>query len=218
MGKLAFILGYYILRLFFKYRLHLSIKGLHNLPDSGGYVIAANQKSFIDIPLIFAALPLTAALNLSFLVSLRHKKKKWLTWLLGEKIIFVKNIIGISEAMHNITNALSRKKIVLIFPEGDWNMETEILPFYPGVGAISSISKALVIPTYIHNSGNALPEGSFYIRKEPVSIVFGQAMQAIQLRAVIKKSIQYRKFSEDLQKCILELRDGYLQGSSESGL
>ncbi|MDH4262505.1 MAG: 1-acyl-sn-glycerol-3-phosphate acyltransferase [Spirochaetia bacterium] len=216
--KIIFSFGYFALKIFFKIYLSLNIKGAKNIPDGRGVIIASNQKSYIDPLLIFISLPLKSALKLYFMIALRHRKKKWLTWLLGDKVIFVKSISGLSDAMKKISDILENKNILLIFPEGDWNPDTKrMVTFQSGVGLIAEISGAPIIPTYIHNSGIALPEGSYFIRKTKVQILFDKQLQipsGLQ-KKYNKKSKYYLAISKMVKRKILNLKQVLLKNTSK---
>ena len=214
MRNFFFGIGHIILNIFFKIYLSLKIHGKINIPENEGVIIAPNQKSYLDPLLIFVALPLTSALRLYFTGALRHRKKRWLLWLLGEKIIFMKDILGLNDAMKKFSHLLASKNKLLIFPEGDWNPETKrMVPFRGGVGTISEMTGARIIPVYIHNSGIALPEGKYFLNKTRVEIYFDKplAIPETLKRKYQKNSLYHLAISKLVKKRILILKKNILK-------
>ncbi|MGE5893669.1 MAG: lysophospholipid acyltransferase family protein [bacterium] len=152
-------------KLFFRYR----VLGRENVPREGGVLIAANHLSYLDPPLVGAALsrratymaekglfflPLIGTFVASFSFSVDRESPKPST---------------IKEAVAR----LRRGELVVMFPEGTRRATGDFIDAKRGIATIASLSRATIVPTLIEGTDRALPVGAKFIRPARVTITFG---------------------------------------------
>ena len=136
---------WFILKLLYR----INVTGLENLPDEGGYILAANHRCLLD-PIFIAA-------------ELKHRvyfmAKKELFWfpfslLLRALGAFpVRRGEGDHSAVNKADDIIKEKKILGIFPEGTRSKTGEPLRPKSGVAVIAKDTKADVLPVGIHFEG-----------------------------------------------------------------
>jgi 1-acyl-sn-glycerol-3-phosphate acyltransferase len=117
------------------------VDGIKNLPTKGPYIIATNHASYIDAPLIRAALYAYTKQRIHFVAWKKLKKT-----ILAEEI---KHEGGIFEngSIKKLTDLLENKHIVGIYPEGRRTLNGEIQKVtHTGTGVIAALSRAPIIP------------------------------------------------------------------------
>ncbi len=139
----------------------VNVEGRENVPGNrleraSGFIIASSHSSAVDIPAIFAGLPLdlcivAKASLLNIPVVGRHIRRVQIPIIRGET----------GSARRFIRKGLDRLKSgvsVVIFPEGTWNQSNEkLIPFKKGTFLLARVSKRPVIPVAIIGSRNVLP-------------------------------------------------------------
>ena len=153
-------------------------EGLKNIPDSGPFIIAANHNSHMDTPLIFHAL---------------GQKSRNLHPVAAKDYFFENPFMA--RAVHILFNAIpfnrqstAREELglalavlekghsLVFYPEGSRGQPGLMQPFKSGIGFLALMSDAPVIPTLIVGSERAMPKGSWFVKRRPVTIRFGQPL------------------------------------------
>lgn len=145
-------------------RIGVSLRGCENLPNPP-YIIMCNHQGVLDI---FA---LQASLRASF--KWIAKKELFSVPVLGWILRMGKNIPldrenprnalkAIHEAARKIENGMS----VVIFPEGTWSPDGDLLPFKKGGFTLAARAGVPIIPVGITGTGTLQPEGCFVPKKE----------------------------------------------------
>lgn len=122
------------------------IRGLENLPKGGAYIIVSNHNSFLDPPLIVAAVYPQIKRKVYFLVKkeiAQFFKKFFLSERLGIIPIDPKNK---NQCLENAFNYLKKGEICVIFPEGTRNAQKELLKGKTGAARLSLWAKTPVVP------------------------------------------------------------------------
>ena len=136
---------WFILKLLYR----IEVTGLENLPDQGGYILAANHRCLLD-PIFIAA-------------ELKHRvyfmAKKELFWFPFSLLLHalgafpVKRGEGDHGAVDKANSIIKEKKILGIFPEGTRSKTGEPLRPKSGVAVIAKDTKADILPVGIHFEG-----------------------------------------------------------------
>ncbi|MEN8131333.1 MAG: lysophospholipid acyltransferase family protein [Pseudomonadota bacterium] len=207
---LIWVIGQVIYRYWFS----LSYRGRENLPQAKPYLLAANHTSHLDGPAIIAALGKHPA-NVCSLAAkdyfFNHPVKGWLckTFLnmipleRGEQAFTFKYL---SEC-HRIS---SRKKIILIFPEGTRSLSGELQSFKPGLGLLASRLNVPIVPVYVHGTYYALPKGRRFPGRHPVYVAFGTPLDTAAYQARYESAHKrrlYREIADDVHAAVARLRD-----------
>lgn len=158
-----------ILYVFFKVFNRLEVVGSENVPEEGGVIVAANHVSYLDPPLMGAALkrqatymakeglfkiPILGAVIRLFSVPIRRDRPQPST---------------IKEAV----NRLKKGELIVIFPEGSRSVDGKILDAKKGVGVIAAISRMPVVPALIKGTEKTLPVGAMFLRPAKITVMFG---------------------------------------------
>lgn len=143
------------------------VRGRHHVPSEGGFVVASNHISFLDPPLIGAALPR----EVHYLAKTELFSTPGLGWLIRSlNAIPIRrgaaDVSGLSRAMGVIRDGGA----MLLFPEGSRMRDGALHPARPGVGMISVQTDVPVVSCYI--SGSNRPR-SWITRGARVRISFG---------------------------------------------
>ncbi len=138
-----------------------------------GYLVACNHESFIDPPMVGIAFDE----GIHFLA----RKSLFRRWPMGA-ILRSWCSIPVDQgrpdftSLKTIIRLLKEGKKVLIFPEGTRSWDGTLGPGQPGVGLVIAKSGAPVLPARIFGAREALPRGAKWVRRKPVTVVFGQPM------------------------------------------
>jgi 1-acyl-sn-glycerol-3-phosphate acyltransferase len=179
--------------IFFKVFNRLEVIGSENIPEEGGSIVAANHISYLDPPVIGAALkrratymareglfnvPLLGAIVRSFSFPVRRGRTQPST---------------IKEAVKR----LKQGELIVMFPEGSRSVNGKLLDAKRGVGIIAAISRMPVIPTLIKGTEKVLPVGAKFLRPAKITVIFGKPME-------IDKEENDKHFQERISRDIIE--------------
>ncbi len=151
----SLLLNYYVAPVT-KRMASLDVRGLENLQGHGPFIFVANHNSNLDTPLVLTSLPrslrnhtvVAAAMDSFFIHAYR-----------AFKTVILFNAIPIDRHRVNRRSAQQALELVedhwnlLIFPEGGRSPDGTLHEFKGGAAYLADRAKAVVIPTYIHESG-----------------------------------------------------------------
>lgn len=174
----------------------LRVEGREHLRDLEGPVIfAANHQSFMDGPVIMAALParwrytLAPAMGKEMFAAhffpaehtrgawFRSSLKYYLAVLFFNAFPLPQREAGARQTLRYIGEVLGEGTSVLIFPEGHRSETGDIDTFRPGIGMIASRLGATVVPVRIIGLNNVLSVGWHMARPGRVRVIFGAPMR-----------------------------------------
>ena len=144
-----------------------------SVPQTGGFIVAANHASYLDIPLLGCGMKRRAwYLGRSDLFPVPGLKAicQWLGWIplrLGrlDRDAFGKAVALIKEG-----------KVVVIFPEGSRSQDGRLHTAKPGIGVIVAQTGCPVVPAYLKGTYDVLPSGAMWPRFSPVTVSYGEAL------------------------------------------
>ncbi len=148
--------------------------GLENLPETGGYIVAANHASLLDPPIVGQFLPRQ--------VNFFARKTLWKPgfaawWLDSVGTIPVDRDGGVSlDAIKRVLHALASGNVVIVFPEGTRSRTGELQPPRPGVGLLACKARVPVVPARVFGSFEAFGRAGRLRLGSPVSVVFGRPL------------------------------------------
>lgn len=172
----------------------IEIRGLENIPKSGGVILTPNHLSFIDGPLLMMALkrPIRAfvwAGNFSGL------SRKWAdTW----KPIFVANgPKSIVKALREANQAVCKGDLLLLFPEGGISRNGQLLAFRDGILRIVEGAEIPILPVYIDGVWGSIfsfSGGRFFTKwpkgwRRQIQIVIGEPMTDVKDVTYVRQAI-----------------------------
>ncbi|HMF97481.1 MAG TPA: 1-acyl-sn-glycerol-3-phosphate acyltransferase, partial [Vicinamibacterales bacterium] len=158
-------------------------------------VFAANHQSFMDAPVIMAALPprwryrLAPAMGKEMFAAhffpAEHGRGAWFTNSISYYLAVLffnafplpQREAGARQTLRYIGDVLGEGTSVLIFPEGQRSETGSIDRFRPGIGMIASRLGVPVVPVRIEGLQHVLGVGSHMARPGRVRVAFGQPLR-----------------------------------------
>jgi long-chain acyl-CoA synthetase len=158
-------------------------------------IFAANHQSFMDAPVIMAALPsrwryrtapaMGKEMFAAHFFPAEHGRVAWLTNSLNYYLAVLffnafplpQREAGARQTLRYIGDLLAEGTSVLIFPEGRRSETGAIDRFRPGIGMIASRLGVPVVPVRIDGLQHVLGVGSHMARPGRVRVTFGDAMR-----------------------------------------
>ncbi len=192
------------------------VYGLDNIPDKGPYVITPNHRSYLDGPLVSAALP--------------HKHLKHLYWAASEQAAFgdpVRSYFSrLGQALPVNTDhaafsslafggsVLKRGNNLVWFPEGQRSPTGSLQPLKPGIGRLldhletQHPQSIQVVPVHIEGSQWSMPPGTALPRPTPISVTFGKPQSAASLREEGEGDEGFERITDGIEKRLRSLAAG----------
>ncbi len=175
----------------------LRVKGLENVPRSGGALLAPNHVTWIDWILLSAACPRP----IRFLAVADYVQGPIIGPLARQfgVITIVPGTRSVVRSVRAVREAIRRGELVCVFPEGGLSRSGQILPFFPGLLAMVKGTEAPIIPVHLgglFGSIFSFDRGRFFWKwprriPYPVHIAFGKpihgASSAQQIRQVVQE-------------------------------
>ena len=154
------------MKLLFRYE----VRGVENIPRRGGVIIAANHLSYLDPPLLGAALPR----KVFFVAKADLFRIPILGRFIGVFSLPVDRENPRPSTLKNSVKVLREGYLLVIFPEGGRSPTGQMMKAQRGVGLISAMASAPVVPTLVEGTERALPVGASFIRPVKVRVTFGR--------------------------------------------
>ncbi len=143
------------------------------VPKSGGFIVAANHASYLDIPFLGCGLGRRAwYLGRSDLFSVPGGKAicQWLGWIPLRTGRLDRDAFG------KAVSLIKEGKIVVIFPEGSRSQDGRLQVPKPGIGVIVAQTGCPVVPAYLKGTYEVLPMGMMWPRFRPVTVLYGEPL------------------------------------------
>lgn len=158
------------LKLFFIIFMGFRVYRKEKVPKKGAFILASNHVSHLDPPALASASPRI----LYFMARHTLFENRLFGWLIGSCNSFpVRRGEADMGAMKKAIRLLKSGKSLLIFPEGTRSETGEMADAQPGLGYLSLMSDAPILPAYVVGTDKAMPKGSHRIKLGRVSVYFG---------------------------------------------
>jgi 1-acyl-sn-glycerol-3-phosphate acyltransferase len=184
----------------------LSIRGVENIPDEGGVLLASNHASFLDPPVVgvgYRGRPIHFMARDSLWNS---RFGSW--WMDHVGCIPVSRGTGDMKALRLTIKALQEGKVVSMFPEGTRTEDGELQGAKGGIGFIIEKSGCVVVPAYIDGTFRAHPKGSKWIKPCKLSVTYGKPITQADFQALGSGREAYDKHAALIMECIAALKSG----------
>jgi 1-acyl-sn-glycerol-3-phosphate acyltransferase len=146
------------------------VLGRENIPRGGAVIIAPNHISYLDPPLVGAAVPRACV----FMARHDLWDNPILNWLLPYLGAFpVKRGEPDRSAIRRSVTALSEGRALILFPEGTRSSDGTLQAGEAGVALIVQKSRAPVVPCAVFGSNRMMTPGEKGIRRAKLRVVFG---------------------------------------------
>jgi 1-acyl-sn-glycerol-3-phosphate acyltransferase len=155
----------------------VSTVGLERVPRDRSVVVISNHQSFFDILAIVTVLP----------PGTRFVAKKELVKVpifgpamrsAGHIIIDRQNRPAAFEAYEEAAKGIKEGLNAVVFAEGTRSRTGRLQPFKKGPFVLAIAADAPVVPVYCANTFDILPKGKFRVRPRPVTVYFGEPIEA----------------------------------------
>jgi 1-acyl-sn-glycerol-3-phosphate acyltransferase len=173
--KILYYSGWTLTRVLSKTLFRIKVRGKENFPESGGFILATNHRSYYD-PLLVGS---WAPRQVYFLA----KQELFKSWFFG-RIITATNALPVRRgtidrnALKLCVETLENGYGLTIFPEGTRAKGKEFLDPKPGVGVIATQAKVPIVPGYVHGSDRL---NDCFKGRVKMSIHFGEPIPAEQV-------------------------------------
>jgi 1-acyl-sn-glycerol-3-phosphate acyltransferase len=180
-----------------------SVSGVHNIPTTGSFLLAANHASHLDPPAIGCHVPR----QIAFFARKTLWKGGVLSWWMDQAGCIPVDRDGGSDvgAIKRVLRTLQEGRALILFPEGTRSHDGQLQKPKSGVGMIASRAKVPVVPVRIFDSHRAWGRGGPFRPGIPVSIVFGKPIQVTELIDRSAGKERYQVASERIMERIAAL-------------
>jgi 1-acyl-sn-glycerol-3-phosphate acyltransferase len=136
-----------LLKLFFGLFTRLETSGLHNLPASGGFIVAANHLGRLDVALVYHLLDRR---DVYLLVAEKYRKYAIFRWLVRNMdAVFVERFGADFRALREMLNRLQRGGVLVIAPEGTRSPTGALIEGKPGGSYLAVKAGVPIVPVAV---------------------------------------------------------------------
>jgi len=151
----------------------LEIRGLEHVDFSRPHVFVSNHVSTIDIPVVFAAIPV----NLSFIIKKELKYAPFVglfAWATGMTFVDRQETRGALARLKRVGQVIAAGQSVIAFPEGTRNRDDTLLPFKKGAFFAGHQAGVPIVPVAIDGSRAVMPPSSWALRPGTIRVTIGK--------------------------------------------
>lgn len=180
----------------------VTVEGLDRLDTSKPYMYASNHLSALDIPVLYAHLPVQfrvmAKIELfSYPIVGWHLRRS------QQLAIERDNALASMRSLNRAAETLKAGTPLLVFPEGGRSATGQVKPFLPGVFYAAIKAQAEVVPIALVGLYELLPMNTYHIRSQPLLMLVGAPIssagystrEAEKLAAVVEKAVEELYYS-----------------------
>ncbi len=165
-----------LLKLFFRLFTRLETSGLHNLPVSGGFIVAANHLGRLDVALVYHLLDRR---DVYLLVAEKYRKYAIFRWLVRHlDAVFVERFSADFRALREMLNRLQRGGILVIAPEGTRSPTGALIEGKPGGSYLAVKAGVPIVPVAVTGTADKIVIREFtHLRRLRLSVHVGQPFE-----------------------------------------
>ncbi|MEI6891302.1 MAG: lysophospholipid acyltransferase family protein [Pontiella sp.] len=183
----------------------LGVRGVENIPDDGGVMIASNHASYLDPPVVASGYRKRPIHFMARNTLWKPGFGKW--WMDSVGCIPVARGTGDRRALTVTIKMLKEGKVVSMFPEGTRSEDGELQKAKGGVAFIIEKSKCVVVPAYIDGSYRAYAKGTKFIKPLKVTITYGKPITQEDFQALGSGRAAYDAHAALIMERIAELKN-----------
>ena len=159
---------------FFAVWLRLSVHGKENVPESGGFILAAGgHRSILDTPVVAK----TSTRVFRYMGAEKYFEVKGLSWFLRSVGGFpVQRDATDRDALRLSEEVLASGEPLVIYPEGTRFSGPEVQPLQQGAAFLACRAQVPIIPVGLGGTERAWPKGARFIRPKKVVLVVGEPL------------------------------------------
>ena len=171
-----------VVRPFLLVILGLNVRRRDHLPGQGPAVIVANHNSHLDVLVLMTLFPLRLLPKIRPIAArdyfLRNRFLAWFSLKIIGIIPIDRRVKGLhKDPLADISEALERGDIVIVFPEGSRGIPERIGDFKRGVAHLSHrYPQVPFCPVFLHGLGKSLPRGEKILVPFYCDVFVGQSL------------------------------------------
>ncbi|MEN9799762.1 MAG: hypothetical protein RL653_3459 [Pseudomonadota bacterium] len=155
----------------------LNVLGTENVDPARPTIYVSNHQSTLDIPALFAALPV------NFRVVAKSQLRwvpfvGWYLWVARHIFIDRGNSRKAIASLDAAAARIRRGTSLIMYAEGTRSEDLAVLPFKKGPFTLAIRAGVAVCPVTIEGTGKVMPKNSWRIRPGPVFVKIGAPMDA----------------------------------------
>lgn len=192
-------------RLLYERLLEARVTGEVYVPPAGGFIVAANHASHLDMGLVKHALgdrgpylTALAAKDYFFDDPVRRAYFENFT-----NLVPMERHGSLRESLRTANHVLRDGKILLIFPEGTRSDTGIMIDFKPSLGYLALHNHCGILPIYLAGTHDALPKGSAWPKGREVSAHIGPLVTYDEARKLAEgrsRSDGYRAIATEVER------------------
>jgi len=190
-----------IVRPFMTIVIGLNIVGGERLPLKGPAIVAANHNSHLDALALLALWPLSALRRVRPVAAadyfLSNPALAWFSLNIMRILPIERQRNDQHDPLADMSAALSRGEILIVFPEGSRGAPERLIRFRSGIARLVERHPDVpIVPVFLHGLGKALPRGEFLLVPLLADVVVGEALR---WRGSVAETMQaYQEAMDDL--------------------
>jgi 1-acyl-sn-glycerol-3-phosphate acyltransferase len=171
--------------------MRVEVEGLERIDFSRPHIFAANHQSLLDVPLLFASLPVP----LLFVLKKELARVPFLgAYVKAMGMILVergryRSSLG---ALEQCRDRLASGHSILLFPEGTRSRDGRLQPMKAGIFAPVIETGVPIVPVALDGPHQVLPPGTFRIRPGTLRLALGEPIPTAGKTAADRKEIARR--------------------------
>jgi 1-acyl-sn-glycerol-3-phosphate acyltransferase len=185
------------------------VQGAHNVPRTGGVIIAGNHVSFADE--VFT--PLAARRQVFYLAKAeyfdtpgpRGRAMAAVFEGLGQVPVHREVARSAAASVELCVDLLRQGRAFGIYPEGTRSRDGRLYKFRTGVARIALRTGAPVVPVGLVGTDDVLPPGSKRWRRQPVAVRFGAPMDFSGRPEDERSARKLREITEEIRHAVQAL-------------
>lgn len=160
-----------IFRVLFFLLTRVQVSGKQYFPETGGYIVAANHLSIIEVPLVYC---LINRENVTGLVAKKHQKNPFFHWVIDTMggIWLNRNEID-TRALRAARDHVKSGGVLGIAPEGTRSDTGALIQAKTGVAFIADQAKAPILPVAVSGTWQITSE-ILTLRRPVIKVNFGE--------------------------------------------
>ena len=186
------------------------VTGTSYVPPTGGFIVAANHASHLDMGLVKHALGdqgdlvrAMAARDYFFEDPIRKAYFENFT-----NLVPMERYGSLRESLRMAAEVIEDGEILLIFPEGTRSTTGLMADFKASLGYLAQTTRCGILPVYLAGTHDALPKGSWVPKHRDIAAHIGPFVGRQQLDELAhgcSRSESYRRIASDMERRVRSL-------------
>ena len=161
----------WIFILLFRMLTRVSVLGKENLPREGGYIVASNHLSEIEVPLVYLILNRE---DTTALIADKHQQNPFFRWLVNTVGgIWINRAEADTHALRAARDHLRTGGVLGIAPEGTRSPTGALIQAKTGTAYLAEVGSVPVIPVGVTGTWKAMPK-IFTLKRPKITLRFGR--------------------------------------------